>query len=141
MELIKRNLIVAFAFFTACSLFAFSCRKEDKSCREAICTQEFKTLFVEVENLLPGAPTLTVKAYDVDNAKYRPVTKVNNAGKDVYNYLNDGNFDWLGKIDAKEIYKIEVYNNNILIKTTEIEVGRDCCHVFAAQEQIKITVQ
>lgn len=121
-----------FCVLVLISLLGVSCdRWENDNCSDcdkALCTKEFKTIFIHVQDAV-GNP-LELDSFEVRLNHNRDLlinTKSASSPVGVYPLINDGHMQKLTCQGSNVTFT--AYKTGITTTTHIYEVGKDCCHV------------
>jgi hypothetical protein len=125
------------------TVMSFTCKKPnvDDNCKNAICTQDFRTLTIEVNSI--GFNPLPVQAVVVKNANGGIIktssSPVFNTVSD-YEIFTDGDMVNLASINVTQPFTVEILKNNAVVGTKVFDIGKDCCHIFSTTTSNTINV-
>jgi hypothetical protein len=135
--------VTLFTLALGITIMSFTCKKPnvDDNCKDAICTQDFRTLTIEVNSI--GFNPIPVQAVVVKNAtggiiKTNSSPVFNTANN--YEVFTDGDMANLAAINATQSFTVEVLKNNAVVGSKTFDIGKDCCHIFTTTTNNTINV-
>jgi hypothetical protein len=135
-----KKVIIPSLLLMSIMTMAFQCNRNIKRCEDTVCTMIFMELALKI-NSTASLGNIEVKVKDVNNnTTVRISTTPMPGSTDQFLLINDGDFGFLGQVNATESYIVEVWQNSVLKQTLNYEFGRDCCHVFKKSGPDSITI-
>lgn len=137
-RIISHNLAAIFGLGLAIVLISTACNKNkiNNDCKDVACTEEFRSIIVQVIGSVNSSTTVRVK-----NAAGIIIKSKIEAGPFAqYNILDDDNMDILKKINSAEPFTVEVLNDNAVVGSKIFHIGKDCCHIFKVEADNVITI-
>ncbi|MGW1456648.1 hypothetical protein ACWBC2_16805 [Salegentibacter agarivorans] len=118
-------------------LFTFSCGKEEKRECNGICTEEFRSISVELTNA-EGNPVVldSIALRDITNNREIDLNSTENAGNGFYSIFNDNLVPEYKNEEINLLFK--GFQEENLILEQEYKVGADCCHIYHVSGPLEI---
>jgi hypothetical protein len=127
-------------FFCISAFFvinAFSCKKQDDSnCKDAICTQDFRTLNIQVIGSI--TQNTVVNVLNASGGIIKSNIAQGPFGQ--YPVFSDGDKNIFHQPNIDQPFTIEVRDAGTLLGSKVFNFGMDCCHVFMVNSSNVITI-
>lgn len=129
-------------FFLFIALSFIGCEEEiEDNCNETIiCTEEFRTISLEITNS-DGAPVLLDVFYTFYDSRKKFEYDLNDiqSGQGIYPVLTDAEMDEIEREGSTLIFVGE--KNGVNIVEHQMVIGHDCCHIQLISGDNKIIVE
>jgi len=126
--------------FIGIALITFSCGKDNNEECSGICTEEFRSINVEITEGEENPIILdSISVTDITNNRELDLNSENEFNEGFYTIFSD---NFVSEYKKEEIsLRFQGFQNEELIVEESYKVGADCCHVYHISGPLKIVVE
>ncbi|TDN79658.1 hypothetical protein DET49_13620 [Salegentibacter sp. 24] len=132
-------MLLRFTFFIGIILFTISCQEENTGKCNGFCTEEFRSITVEITDTQENPVVLdSISITDITKERELEFNSEHQFEDGIYTIFND---NLVSSYKNQEIALLfRGYINDELIVEETYQVGADCCHVYHSSGPLKIVL-
>jgi hypothetical protein len=120
-----------FSLLCIIAIIALSCVKKSKNtnCENVICTQDFKSYAITVENKSMIALPLILHVTDMNaNVQIHSTNTPDSGTSDRFTIFTDLDMQHINQLNLGEQFRVDFIIGSSIVKTEIYSFSKDCCH-------------